>query len=1175
MPTPILQLEDLLALADTLRAAGFALGTKQYIAAHELLIALAARGQLPENPTKWRTLLGPIFCSSPREQEEFAEHFAAWLQQRPALQQAVAAAQPTTIRETKSQETVRRYAFRFWLAATWRTFKRPMVWGSAAALIVLASAAASYLNAKTERVLTGKVISEATQQPLAGATVTFLDTKQPTDAQGEFRFSYQIRNYERFQSDKIEGVLVEHPEHELVTRTIVTKSPTRQEITLPKSTKPAPTFTPPPLPPVTEPQPSPPITAQNNRRLWPAAVPLLLYVLWLLWRWWRRRLILQRLPTSGTPRLQELKLAREGVKLFDAPAFRRAVVELRRHRHVEANDLDVAATVRATIRRGGLLTPSFGRRRTLPDYLLLIDRASLHDEQARVGEALAARLKAGEVGIEWFYFQGDARTCRAEEPFAPTITLSELAARFPEHRLLVFGDGAGFFDSFSGEPHRWLEQFAHWSERAVITPAPPDAWGYREETLQEHDFLLLPASADGFDVLAAWLTAGLKTEARHKVAPPFPALVLERPKRWLERLAPQPNVAAELIAQLKDYLDAEGWLWLRACAVYPQVTWELTLYLGARLFGPSLKTDWAERVLQLVRLPWFRYGTMPDWLRAQLIAEFTPEQETQVRSVIADLLQHVLTKPGEAIPLEVATAPEQELHGWQKYSARIQQWWQRRRLYRMLQAQPEDSMLRDYVFLRFLAGQRPNRLTVQAPSWWQRLLFVDGHWAMGLHPITMGVLALLASLALFGMFWVRPMIDDRALPVPDAEISPTPLPTVPTNVPLTQSPTPSPTLTPSPTPPPVRPAAPPQEGIIFDNGNTALVYNNPPRPPQFTLRQAGYITSIWTYHWNDGKGATPGGAKQAGAEGIRLRRSDGTMFGPWPIKTSPGQDKAPDVNWDATPNVTIPAGTYTVVDPDPASWAHNPESGNRGITRIKGYLIADNPQSTTTVDVGNGVKLELVSLPGGDFIMGSGKGLNDEKPPHRVRVSSFLMGKFEVTQAQWQAVMGNNPSDFKGTDLPVENVSWNQAVEFCRRLSQKTGLQFRLPTEAEWEYAARAGTTTEYSFGDDVKQLGAYAWYYENSGSKTHPVGKKLPNRFGLFDMHGNVWEWCQDWYGNYSSADQVNPTGPRSGQYRVLRGGSWYANEAGCRSAYRARNVPGDRGLNIGFRVVVAARTP
>ncbi|MCY3017923.1 MAG: formylglycine-generating enzyme family protein [Planctomycetota bacterium] len=201
-----------------------------------------------------------------------------------------------------------------------------------------------------------------------------------------------------------------------------------------------------------------------------------------------------------------------------------------------------------------------------------------------------------------------------------------------------------------------------------------------------------------------------------------------------------------------------------------------------------------------------------------------------------------------------------------------------------------------------------------------------------------------------------------------------------------------------------------------------------------------------------------------------------------------------------------------------------------------------------------------------------------EKPAHDVTLSApFHMGKYEVTQAQYAAVMGTNPSHFRGANLPVEQVSWNDAAEFCRKVSEKAGLVVRLPTDAEREYACRAGTTTTYYTGDTEADLGRAAWYSANSGGKTHPVGQKEPNAFGLYDMHGNVWEWCQDWYEGYKPGAVVDPQGPPEGQLRVLRGGSW-GNRAGyCRSAYRLRGFPDYRFDFIGFRVVVvvAPSTP
>jgi formylglycine-generating enzyme required for sulfatase activity len=198
----------------------------------------------------------------------------------------------------------------------------------------------------------------------------------------------------------------------------------------------------------------------------------------------------------------------------------------------------------------------------------------------------------------------------------------------------------------------------------------------------------------------------------------------------------------------------------------------------------------------------------------------------------------------------------------------------------------------------------------------------------------------------------------------------------------------------------------------------------------------------------------------------------------------------------------------------------------------------------------------------------------DEQPVHEVRISQpFYLGKYPVTQGQWEAVLGNNPSCFRGDrNRPVENVSWHGVQEFIRQLNAREGgMAYRLPTETEWEYAARADTTTDYCFGDDRRQLKKYAWYEANSGAKTHAVGQLKPNVWGLYDMHGNVWEWTQDWYDEeyYDNSPHDDPPGPSAGSYRVVRGGGWDCGAGDCRSASRAVEEPSGRSNVIGFRLL------
>ena len=245
---------------------------------------------------------------------------------------------------------------------------------------------------------------------------------------------------------------------------------------------------------------------------------------------------------------------------------------------------------------------------------------------------------------------------------------------------------------------------------------------------------------------------------------------------------------------------------------------------------------------------------------------------------------------------------------------------------------------------------------------------------------------------------------------------------------------------------------------------------------------------------------------------------------------------------------------------------------------------------TRTVDLGGGVTLDLVWIPPGTFTMGSPASeigrRNNEGPQHRVTISrGFWMGKYPVTQQQWRQLMGTaRQPHFKnaGANAPVETVNWNDAKEFCGKLQDRLtrdlrGLTVRLPTEAEWEYACRAGTTTALYTGKELtstsgscRNLDEIAWYRENSGGSTKPVGQKQPNAWGLHDMLGNVWEWCEDWYGPYPSGPVTDPAGPTSGSSRILRGGSWGISARNGRSAHRYGNEPGFRISHIGFRVVV-----
>ena len=233
-----------------------------------------------------------------------------------------------------------------------------------------------------------------------------------------------------------------------------------------------------------------------------------------------------------------------------------------------------------------------------------------------------------------------------------------------------------------------------------------------------------------------------------------------------------------------------------------------------------------------------------------------------------------------------------------------------------------------------------------------------------------------------------------------------------------------------------------------------------------------------------------------------------------------------------------------------------------------------------SIPVKDGISIEMVKVEAGTFMMGATSEMkdsyddpdSDEKPVHQVTLTNdYYMGKYEVTQALWQAVMGSNPSNFKGDNLPVEKVSWNDCQEFISKLNSLTGRKFRLPTEAEWEYAARGGKKSrgyQYSGSSNISDV---VWYKDNSANKTHPVGTKQANELGIYDMSGNVWEWCSDRYGSYSSFSQTNPTGSYSGSFRVLRGGGWGSFAWFCCLSFRRNFAPDFRHYDLGLRLALS----
>ena len=768
----------------------------------------------------------------------------------------------------------------------------------------------------------------------------------------------------------------------------------------------------------------------------------------LYWNRWVR-LFLERQSTSQVPQLQQISLPSADQVLFPPLVFLHIAQRFRQRVPVPSHRLAIVPTITKTLRNGGWFAPVYGYRQELPEYLLLIDRSSFQDHQARLINEMVKRLEEQAVLITGFYFDSSPQLCFPFGTGTP-CSLKEISDRYRQHRLLIFVQADQFFSPITGELEPWVQRLDFWSDRAVLTPKPLEQWAYPELTLAEH-LIVLPATPEGLTHLIRNLqdsSAPRLPLERIGSQVSLPKTLHRHPQRWLQRYSPPNDRVQEMLTALHRYLGADGFLWLSACAVFPELHWNITLYLGNVLCGAAgetlLKT---VSITDLALLPWFRTGYLPDWLRLKLITALSPAAEAEIRKVLGELL--VLKISGSVGEWQLTLAQREPASVLHKLAAS---------LLRIVSRQaPPESPFRDYIFLEFMTRNR-SKLALQLPQTWQDLLRLPHSPLIG-RRVFMGLGFALVAAAL------TPLLQNL------------------------------------------------QRRILV-------------RQPE-SLPSLPQLTRAFTFQ------------------------------------------------------------TATV--------------DRSGVVTLR-----DSEAQEYIEDLGNGLNLRMVAIRGGTFLMGQTEAekiqllkeygeqnyqtyLDEELPRHEVTIPDFFMGIFTVTQAQYQALMGENPSTFRGEDRPVETVSWDESVAFCDRLSTQTGRNYRLPTEAEWEYACRAGTTTPFAFGDMITpELANYDWKSSYNGSptrssdprETQPVGSYPANAWGLYDMHGNVWEWCLDhWHSNYADKpEELKQDGSTAwlssdeSKNRLLRGGSWYSNAKSCRSAYRAHNAPDIRYGSYGFRVVCRA---
>lgn len=923
-----------------------------------------------------------------------------------------------------------------------------------------------------------------------------------------------------------------------------------------------------------------------------------------LWKWWQKRLKKEEDTVLKTERPQvppftwELNLqATENVRWTDA--FYLIANQLRRRSESERWFLNIPKTIQKSIEKGGLIKFQFKAGTQSNDYLVLLDINHSRNHRALLYDLIIKQLAAHQVHVERFYYNRDLRLCWNEQ-YPEGIRIADVQHRFSTYRLLIFGSAAQLLSTKDGTWAAWSKLFDAWRQKVILTTKPIAQWDKDEATLASK-FLLLPATLSGMLALVEQLEADDK-----------PDFLLWK-KRKEEALRPINLPEKDIVQTLQSYFDVftedsvdeRLSYWIAACAIFPQLNFELTLHLGAMICPDLLNTD---NLFKINRLQWFQVGEIPTEARKELLAFLRKEQpdlERKVRQSIQMILDN------SAPPEGSAAAEEHQMRRLENQLMLIlpEEKAQRLKLRRQIKAldAKQDALVAEQI-----EKEEAEEEKMKAPTWLQR----NSRWMTFLWAVF--YVALFIATVLLAFFWnprfmdcsdctmieyknERYAIENAAdymtfmtNAVADLHLAPDSVAIIEANNTafdkinedlqhcdlakigdvgmafdveklLKNLDT-------------IKAHAPEKAQYLYHNiaieyYNSGMAIFNSQRDPITASVAADYFY-----------GGLDFVKKQQVAKldslipdfenMIRLTenlieyRTDTTKILPKEInkkdkkepKSAPTikklsdikrESKLPDIKMERPGLATIP----TLVERE------------NGTAQIQ-YSAKD-------------LNLEMVFVQGGTFMMGSDEkdAYSTEKPQHKVTVPSFYIGKYEVTQKQWREVMGKDPDklSFKGCDdCPVEGVNWDDIQDFLAALNKKfphsSGRAYRLPSEAEWEYAARGGVAAMknnyiYAGSNNIDEV---AWYYDtNSEQKTHPVGKKKPNSLGIYDMSGNVWEWCQDtWHKDYNGApDNGSAWEGKDTSRRVLRGGSWGNGSNDCRVSDRDNDRPDYRNDDLGFR--------
>lgn len=629
--------EQLTALLDSLRLAGYNIGLPQYIAAENLLVTVIAhQGWLNSDSAsahpaqRLGQLLGPIVCSNPIEQADFQRRYQIWLE---AIRSA--AQPPPPLIETVAKVERRDRRLRRWLT-----------YGVIALIALLVPVLIHHFGQSITPMVMEVTPPPTPEESVPGRSLPNIDFR--VLGQLLLAFIWWL------------GV------------------------------------------------------SEETWISWQAAVFLMVLAVAIaygIWRlWWRRsaRQFLQRRPSTEPLNLETVVIPNSDRHLFPPTLFGQIAQQLRQRVPVPSKEIDVEKTLHASLQMGGWLTPVYGIRKVPPEYLFLIDRSSYQDHQTRFVEEAIARLRQNGVFITCYTFKGDPRVCSPYDRKERSKRLSELVAKYRHHRLLVFMESGNLFRSDTGRLAPWAKELTHWRDRVILTPKDIDHWGPEEDELAS-SFLVLPATVQGLQNLIQSLHEGQPTlTSEGKARSPYPEELRINPLLWIQREPPPRSDIYALLPQVKDYLGAAGFQWLCACAVFPKLHWHLTIFLGNTLkTAADTSLLEASSMTDLARLPWFRHGYMPDWLREYLISLLSPQQEQIIRQNLQSLLLTVVQGEQPAgLQLELVNHHPNVISRLAKPV-----------LKRLAQEAPiTDGELQDYIFMDFILERNRQSLAVELPK---------------------------------------------------------------------------------------------------------------------------------------------------------------------------------------------------------------------------------------------------------------------------------------------------------------------------------------------------------------------------------------------------------------------------------------------------------------------------